>query len=98
MSHIEQSSKAKEDILQIGYYIAQKEQNRAPAYRFLGLIDEKLKLLARHPNAGRLREDLDSDMRVFPAGEYLIFYSVTKNGIRVVRVLHSSRDIPHLFL
>ena len=42
---------------------------------------------------GRMRDDLQPDLRSFAAGSYLIFYRPIDDGIEVVRVLHGARDI-----
>ena len=60
-------------------------------YRVLDLISAK-------PALGRQRPDLAPDLRGFPYGEHLIFYVLFADGILVIRVLASKRDIrPHFF-
>jgi toxin ParE1/3/4 len=44
-----------------------------------------------------MRNDLIVGLRSFPNGKYLIFYQETANGIEIVRVVHSARDIEQLF-
>lgn len=46
---------------------------------------------------GRARDELAADLRSFPFGRYVIFYAPTKDGIDVVRALHSARDIDAVF-
>lgn len=84
-------------MLQIGQYIAEQSQNRAMSYRFLDKIDERLKVLARHPYGGHARPDLGDTVRSFPIGKYIIFYRPIDDGVQAIRVLHSSRDIPRVF-
>ena len=45
----------------------------------------------------RAREELAADLRSFPFGRYLIFYAPVDEGIDVVRVLHSARDVDAAF-
>jgi len=97
MPRIIRSPRAKADVLSIGRYIAEQSQSRSTAIRFLDKIDEKLKLLARHPLAGEERSDLSANVRAFPIGNYVIFYRPTEDGIQVLRVLHGARDIPRIF-
>lgn len=97
MAKITRSRRAKSDVLSIGRYIAEQSQSRATAYRFLDRIDEKIKFLARHPMAGEARPDLAANVRMFPVGNYVIFYRPADDGIEVLRVLHGSRDIPRIF-
>ena len=46
---------------------------------------------------GRARDELAADLRSFPFGRYVIFYEPIEDGIDVVRVLHSARDIDVAF-
>ncbi len=46
---------------------------------------------------GRARQELADSMRSFPFGRYVIFYVPLEDGIDVVRVLHSARDIDAVF-
>ena len=46
---------------------------------------------------GRARVELGADLRSFPFGRYVIFYAPIDDGIDVVRVLHSARDIDAAF-
>jgi toxin ParE1/3/4 len=97
MPKITRSRRAKADVLSIGRNIAEQSQSRATAFRFLDRIDDKIKFLARHPLAGEARPDLAADVRVFPVGNYVIFYRPVDEGIEVLRVLHGARDIPRIF-
>lgn len=100
MSHVHKFLQAELDLLDIAEHIAEDAGPRA-AHRFIDELDEKLTLYATQPEAGRARpelsEDLQSDLRSFPFGRYVIFYRPMEDGIAVVRVLHGSRDIPALF-
>lgn len=97
MPRITRSLRARADVLSIGRRIAEQSQSRATAYRFLDKIDEKIKFLAQHPQAGEARPDLAANVRVFPVGNYVIFYRPADDGIEVLRVLHGARDIPRIF-
>lgn len=46
---------------------------------------------------GRLRRELAPRVRSLPFGRYVIFYVPLDDGIDVVRVLHSARDIDPSF-
>ncbi len=91
MPVILKSPRAKSDLVEIWNYIAEDSEARADA--FIDRIDRKLKALAQHPGMGRLRDELAENMRSFPVGRYVIFYRPLSNGIAVVRVLHSARDL-----
>jgi toxin ParE1/3/4 len=83
------------DILDIWDYIAEDSLDQAD--RWVERLDEKLRLLATQPMMGRAREELAADLRSFPFGRYVIFYAPVDDGIDVVRVLHSARDIGAAF-
>ncbi len=90
---------AKQDLLDIGKYIAQS--NPKAAFDFLDDLEAKFHRLAANPKIGQLcanlAPELPSDLRQFPAGNYVIFYRPTDDGIVVYRVLHGRRDIPQIF-
>jgi toxin ParE1/3/4 len=67
------------------------------ALRFLDRIDEKCELYATQPEMGTPRPDLADNVRCFPVGDYVVFYEPLRNGIRVLLVVHGSRDIPNVF-
>ena len=50
-------------------------------------------MLANHPDAGRRHDELGADVRAFPVSSYLICYRVDVEGLQILRILHTSRDI-----
>lgn len=46
---------------------------------------------------GRARDELTLGIRSHPFGRYVIFCMPLEDGIDVVRILHSSRDIDVVF-
>ena len=97
MARILTSPEARADLLDVGQYVAEQSQSETTALRFLEAIDERCKLLARHPLAGEARPDLAPKVRVFPVGNYIIIYRPARGGIELLRIVHSSRDIPAAF-
>lgn len=87
--------RARSDIDKAWDYIA--EESELEADSFVERLSEKFKLVAGQPDMGRLREDLMPDLRSFPFERYLIFYIPSADGIDVVRILHSARDIEPQF-
>lgn len=53
---------------------------------FLTLIDQ--------PELGRMRNEIRSELRSLVYEKHIIFYRVMNDNIRIIRVLHGSRDIP----
>ena len=56
-------------------------------------INDAILMLAEHPEAGRPRDDLQTGLRYFPTGSYLIFYTVDGRTLGIRRILHGARDI-----
>lgn len=99
MPRIVRSPQARVDLVSIGDDVAERMQSLSSANRVLDAIEERIKLLSRHPMSGQACPDLHPDVRCFPVGkyDYIVFYRPHPDGIEVVRVLHSSRDIPRVF-
>ena len=99
MGTIHRSPRARADLVSIGDDVAERMKSLASANRVLEAIEQKLKLLARHPLSGQARPDLQTGVHCFPVGkyDYVIFYRPQDNGIELLRVLHSSRDVPRIF-
>jgi toxin ParE1/3/4 len=83
--------RAYEDLFEIWGFIA--ADNVVAADTWIDKLDAQFHLLATHPLMGRRREELANNLRSFPFGRYVIFYSPDTSGITIVRVLHSARDI-----
>lgn len=79
------------DLAEIWSFIA--DDSEANADRFLAKLETKLKLLATQPLMGRERPELMADMRSFPYARYVVFFMAQADGIEIVRVFHSGRDI-----
>jgi toxin ParE1/3/4 len=95
MARITRTSRAKLDILEIWFFIA--EDSLDAADRLVGQFDEALLMLATAPEAARRRPELGRGLRSFPVGSYLIIYRPISGGIEVIRVIHGARDIDRIF-
>src|SRR5690349_6795588 len=95
MSAIYKRPLAQEDLIEIWEYIADDSIDHADA--FIDIVDGKLRTLAAQPMMGRARDELMAGLRSFPVGRYMLFYELVMDGIALVRVLHSARDIPSQF-
>ena len=95
MSRVTRRPLAAVDILDVWDYIA--EDSAAAADRWVDKLDETFNLIATQPLMGRAREELAASLRSFPFGRYVIYYVPIEDGIDVVRVLHSARDIDAIF-
>lgn len=91
MARVTRRPLAETDILDIWDFIAEDSVDEAD--RWLDALDEKLGLWATQPLMGRDRHELLPGLRSFPFGRYVVFYCPLTDGLDVLRVLHSSRDL-----
>lgn len=87
---------ATEDLQEIWIYLAEKA-GKETANNFLLEVKKKCETVAAFPESGRVRHELLLNLRSFPFKNYIIFYLPLANGIEVLRILHSSRDIQQVF-
>ncbi|MBM4285918.1 MAG: type II toxin-antitoxin system RelE/ParE family toxin [Deltaproteobacteria bacterium] len=86
---------AERNLEEIGDYIARDHPERAVSF-IQEILEYCLKITA-HPEAAPLRPELGEGIRLAPFGRYLIFYTVHADHVRVERIIHSARNITHLF-
>jgi toxin ParE1/3/4 len=92
---------ALQDLIDLAYHIALDDIDAA--YRSLNAAEESFRDLERMPLMGSSREFKNSALhgirmwRVKDFPKHLIFYRPIRDGVEIIRVLHSSRDIPGVF-
>lgn len=67
------------------------------AVEYLLEFEITFELLIENPEIGRMRDEIKQGLRSFPKLSHVVFYRILKGGIRIVRVLHESRDLPQFF-
>ncbi|WP_312206360.1 type II toxin-antitoxin system RelE/ParE family toxin [Epilithonimonas hominis] len=67
------------------------------AEKYLLEIEEIFQNLIINPQIGKKRDEIKQGLYSFPKDNHIIFYRILDNHIRIVRVLHGSRDIPKYF-
>lgn len=67
------------------------------AKKYLYEIEEVFQNLLINPELGKIRNEIKEGLYSFPKDNHFIFYRILENHIRIVRVLHGSRDIPKYF-
>lgn len=74
-----------------------RSHNPGAARRFVEAFKSTVDLLSRMPYLGRARPNLGApetrSWRVRGFGKYLIFYAAWPDRLRLLRVLHGSRDL-----
>ena len=88
----ELSSEADRDIVDIYNYTAQKFGFKQ-AITYVAKFDESFELLLDNPELGVSRKEIRVGLRCLVHVNHVIFYRVMVDRIRIVRVLHSRRDI-----
>ncbi len=86
---------ARGDLDDIWDYIA--SDNASAANRLLDELHQTFLLLGAQPLIGQTRQELRENLRSFSVGKYVIYYELVHRRIRVLRVLHGSRDVNVLF-
>ena len=86
---------AERDLEAIGDYIA--DDNPARAVSFVAELRDQCATIAKAPQAYRLRPELGEGVRSCAHGNYVVFFTVTKARLTIVRVLHGAMDIPSQF-
>jgi len=95
MRQVRVTEPAQEDLRAIWEYVAQHQVETANI--LIKEIVKKFSTLRDHPHIGRQRDELLINLRSFVFRNYIIFYQPLVDGIEVIRVIHSSRDIETLF-
>jgi toxin ParE1/3/4 len=65
------------------------------AVEYLSKLEGVLHQLVENPEIGRTRNEIKVGLRSFPKSSHVIFYRILNNRIRIVRILHGSKDLPN---
>ncbi|MBU4272246.1 MAG: type II toxin-antitoxin system RelE/ParE family toxin [Planctomycetes bacterium] len=95
MTRFRLSRQAESDLKEIADYVA--DRNPSAAVNELEKLFNKFGLLGRNPLLGELRQDLPGKPRSFTAGNFVVLYKPTADGIEVARVVHAARDFGAIF-
>lgn len=92
MAPVTFSPKSRQDLLDIGDYIAR--DSRTNARSFVARLMEQCRKIGRAPLGYVSREDLAPGLRMAALDRYVIFFRVCEGVVRIERVLHGTRDLP----
>ena len=84
------TEQAREDLLQIGSYLM--ERNPDAAIQLMQTFREKFNLIANFPRLGRERNDILLGLRCLIVKDHLIFYQLGDDAIETLYVRHSAQD------
>lgn len=67
------------------------------AASYLSELEAQLIQLTTNPKLGRERKEIRAGLRSIACNSHVIFYRIRTDHIRIVRILHGSRDLPKFF-
>jgi toxin ParE1/3/4 len=94
VSELQRHPQAEQDLIEIFLHISR--DNPLAAEKTVRAINSKCEMLARSPMGGRARPELRTDLRSFPYRAYLILYRALGDGVEIVRIVHSARNLDDL--
>lgn len=92
MAAVAFSPKSRQDLVDIGDYIA--KDSRANARNFVGKLMAQCQHIGNAPLGYTHHEDLAPGLRMAAIGRYVIFFRVIDGTVRIERVLHGARNLP----
>ncbi len=90
------SEDAARDLDDAWDYLAREESVNA-ADTVLREIAKTYKLLNTWPLLGRKRDNVSPGARSLVVNPYVVFYRITEDTVRIIRILHQSRDTDLVF-
>ena len=94
MARVVYSNVAKADLREIWDYVSDDSQLQAD--RLIERIRSKLEHLAKWNTLGRPRPEIARNCRSYPFGKYCFFFRPIDDGIEIIRVIHSARDLDQI--
>lgn len=96
MARLEFSASAREDLLAIEAYLAERNQDTAD--RFIDDVVARCDRLVQHPWLGRSRSELGEGIRSLVFERWILFYRLDPDLILVLRVVDGARDLTSIGL
>lgn len=94
--YIEISVAAEYDLEDIFDY-TESEHGVDQAFTYVSSFDETFEKLLTHPEMGIPRPEIHKGLRSILKEFHVVFYRIMPDRIRIVRILHGSRDLPKQF-
>lgn len=87
---------AQKDLLDIASYIADTLKSPKAAMDLVDALDSSILLLAQFPYSCKVYqpiEPLETEYRMLPVKNYLVFYAVTEHDVEIHRIVYGKTDI-----
>lgn len=94
--NFELSLKADHDLEEIFDYTF-NESGADQAVSYVSSFDDIFPSIAKNPEIGRERNEIRRNLRSIAKEKHIIFYKVQKDKIRIIRVLHGSKNLINQF-
>ena len=91
MKRIRVAAPAEQDLDGIWYHVAKNSGSIEIANGVVESITDAFPLFASNPEAGTRRDEIESGVRGFPVGKYIIYYRDTEKYLVISRVIHGMR-------
>ena len=95
MARVRLTERAREDLDEIWFYIAQ--DNMAAADRLIDAITARCNSLTDFPDLGPARPDIAPDARMLTIDNYIVLYRSRGADIEIVRAVHGARRLEALW-
>ncbi|MFN8541644.1 MAG: type II toxin-antitoxin system RelE/ParE family toxin [Thermomicrobiales bacterium] len=69
-----------------------QEWGEAQLVEYEVAFDRAFIMLGDLPASGRARDELRPGLRSFPVGRHVIYYTISRRSLRIIRILHSRMD------
>lgn len=86
------SQQSQEDIEAI-YEFGLHQFGTSQVLAYLIKLRDQFELLTTNPEIAKQRNEIKLGLYSLPCSSHIIFYRILENHIRIVRVLHGSRDL-----
>jgi toxin ParE1/3/4 len=64
------------------------------AVSYVSGFDDVFDMISENPEIGRERKEIRTELRSLIKDKHVIFYRSLSDHVRIVRILHGSRDLP----
>ncbi len=64
------------------------------AVKYISAFDDVFENLIKNPQFGRDRNEIRGGLKSVIKENHVVFYRILKDRVRIVRILHGSRDLP----